>query len=101
MGPEEISRRSALARELTERLPTQGVRAVALTMVDNGGITRVKTVPIALFERATRFGIGLSPVFDVAMVNDHFTQTAEISGPVGDLRLMPDPAALRILAAQP
>jgi glutamine synthetase len=101
MGPEEIAGRAALARELTERLPTQGVRAVAMTVVDNGGITRVKTVPVSLFERTVRFGVGLTPVFEVAMVNDHFTESPEIQGPAGDLRLLPDPSALKILAAQP
>src|SRR5712691_574960 len=101
MGPEEIARRAALARELTERLPTQGVRAVAMTVVDNGGITRVKTVPVSLFERTVRFGVGRTPVFEVAMVNYHFTESEEIQGPAGDLRLLPDPSALKILAAQP
>jgi glutamine synthetase len=97
----DVSARLERARELTQNLITQGIRGVALTMVDNAGITRVKTVPVSLLERATRFGIGLSPIFDVGMVNDHFTSSAELGGPVGDLRLMPDTFMLRPLAAQP
>src|SRR5712692_10241439 len=97
----DIAERGQRARELTQRLTTEGVQAVALTMVDNAGITRVKTVPVSLLERAVRFGIGLSPVFDVFLMNDHITASAEVGGPVGDLRLMPDPSALRPLAAQP
>ncbi len=101
MGAENLAGRAARARELAERLRSVGIRAVALTMVDNAGVTRVKTVPIARFEAAASFGIGLSPVFDVFLVNDHITASAEIGGPVGDLRLMPDLGALRRLEAQP
>jgi glutamine synthetase len=89
------------ARELAKRLSADGVRAVALTMVDNAGVTRVKTVPISHLEAAARFGIGLSPVFDVFLVNDHITASDEVGGPVGDLRLMPDLDAVRPLVAQP
>jgi len=89
------------ARELTQDLINQEIRAVALTMVDNAGVTRVKTVPVARFPAAAAFGIGLSPVFDVFLVNDHITASAEVGGPVGDLRLMPDLDALRPLRAQP
>lgn len=101
MEAENLAGRAARARELSERLSSDGIRAVALTMVDNAGVTRVKTVPISRFEAAARFGIGLSPVFDVFLVNDHITASAEIGGPVGDLRLMPDLGAVRHLAAQP
>jgi glutamine synthetase len=89
------------AREITDRLIDDGIRAVALTMVDNAGVTRVKTVPIHRFPTAAGFGIGLSPVFDVFLVNDHITASDEVGGPVGDLRLMPDLDALRPLDAQP
>jgi glutamine synthetase len=95
------AQRADMARELAETLPTRGVRMVALSQVDNAGVTRVKTVPVSLLERAVRFGIGMSPVFEVFMVNDSITSSDEVGGPVGDLRLMPDPYALKILAAQP
>jgi glutamine synthetase len=96
-----IQRRAERARSLTTSLSANGVRAVAISQVDNAGVTRVKTVPLSLLERATTFGIGMSPVFEVFMVNDSITSSDEVSGPVGDLRLMPDPEALRVLAAQP
>ena len=93
--------RATRARELTESLTKRGVRAVALSQVDNCGVTRVKTVPLSLLERAVASGVGMSPVFEVFLVNDHITSSDEVGGPVGDLRLMPDPAALKVLAAQP
>lgn len=100
-GREEIARRVDEARTLTESLSAQGVRAVALSQVDNAGVARVKTVPVSVLERAVHYGIGMSPVFEVFMVNDSITSSDEVGGPVGDLRLMPDPWALRVLAAQP
>ena len=98
---DEMARRADQARTLAESLSAQGVRAVALSQVDNSGVTRVKTVPVSRLERAVKYGIGMSPVFEVFMVNDSITSSDEVGGPVGDLRLMPDPSALRVLAAQP
>jgi glutamine synthetase len=97
----DAARRADLARELAESLPARGVRVVALSQVDNAGVARVKTVPVSLLERAVRYGVGMSPVFEVFMVNDSITGSDEVFGPVGDLRLMPDPFALKVLAAQP
>jgi glutamine synthetase len=97
----EITRRADKARALAGSLSVQGVRAVALSQVDNAGVTRVKTIPLSLLERAVRYGIGMSPVFEVFLVDDSITSSEEVGGPVGDLRLMPDPWAVRVLAAQP
>jgi glutamine synthetase len=74
---------------------------VAITIVDNAGIARVKTVPVTGLEHTTRWGLGLSPMYGVATVDESFTSTASVGGPSGDLRLMPDSEALRILTAQP
>ena len=57
---------------------------VALCWVDNAGITRVKTIPLGRLERAARWGIGMSPVFDVFLVNDDVTASEHIGGPGGD-----------------
>lgn len=89
------------AARLTETLTERGVRGVALTIVDNAGVTRTKTVPVGLLGRTARWGVGLTPAFDVMMVNDWITTSPMVGGPTGDLRLIPDLAALRILPAQP
>jgi len=96
-----LDRRAVDARALAESLPAQGVAAVAITIVDNGGIARVKTVPVTGLEHAARCGVGLSPVYSVAAADESFTACPSVGGPAGDLRLMPDPAALRLVAAQP
>ena len=85
----------------SRRLAEAGVEAVALQIVDNAGVTLVKTVPIRRFEEAVRFGIGLSPVFTVFLMDDQITSSPHVAGPTGDTRLMPDPAATVALAASP
>jgi glutamine synthetase len=92
---------SETAAQAARRLGDAGVEAVALAMVDNAGVTLVKSVPLRRFEEAARFGIGLSPVFSVFLVDDQITSSPQIGGPTGDTRLVPDPEAAVPLAASP
>jgi glutamine synthetase len=94
-------RLAARADELGAELATRGVRGVALTWVDNAGVTRVKAIPVDRLPHAAAWGIGMSPVFDVFCVDDSITTSRHIGGPVGDLRLHPDLDRLTALAAQP
>ncbi|HLN06667.1 MAG TPA: glutamine synthetase family protein [Acidimicrobiales bacterium] len=87
--------------KLATGLSSSGVEAVALTYVDNSGITRVKAVPTAKLKSAVTSGVGMSPVFDVMMLDDSVTASGTSTGPVGDLRLYPDLRRLVELAAQP
>ena len=89
------------ARELAAELGARGVRTVALTWVDNAGITRVKAVPVTRLEHAAAWGVGMSPVFDVFLLDDSVTTSRHIGGPAGDLRLYPDLDRLVPLHAQP
>ena len=89
------------ARELAADLGARGVRTVALTFVDNAGITRVKAVPVTRLEHAAAWGVGMSPVFDVFLLDDSVTTSAHIGGPAGDLRLYPVLDRLVPLHAQP
>jgi glutamine synthetase len=84
-----------------ERLAAAGVTMVALCWVDNAGIARAKTIPLGRLERAAGWGIGMSPVFDVFLVNDGITTSPHIGGPGGDLRLVPDTGRPAVLAGQP
>jgi glutamine synthetase len=100
MGLSEADRvaRADRARELAGTLRDREVAAVALTFVDNAGVTRVKTVPLAGLERAAAWGVGMSPVFDSFLADDSI---APAGTPDGDLRLLPDLDRLTALAAQP
>jgi glutamine synthetase len=92
---------AAEARKAVASLSAAGVGAVALTWVDNSGITRVKCVPLARLDHAAQWGIGASPVFDTFLVDDSLVLGRYAGGPVGDLRLHPDLGRLTVLAAQP
>ena len=89
------------ARTLTFGLSEDGVEGVALSYVDNAGITRVKSVPVEKLPHAASWGVGMSPVFDVFCVDDSITSGRIAGGPGGDLRLYPDLDRLTRLAAQP
>ncbi|KUJ68438.1 glutamine synthetase [Streptomyces albus subsp. albus] len=98
---EHRERVRARARQEIDRLTAAGVRGAALTWVDNAGLTRVKGVPTARLEHAVSHGVGMSPVFDVYLVDDSMTRSRHVGGPDGDLRLVPDLERLTVLAAQP
>ncbi|WP_455354986.1 glutamine synthetase family protein [Streptomyces sp. SYSU K217416] len=89
------------ARAEARRLTGLGIRGVALTWVDNAGLTRVKAVPVTRLAHAAGRGVGMSPVFDVYLVDDSMTSSPYIGGPDGDLRLFPDLGRVTPLAGQP
>jgi glutamine synthetase len=84
-----------------QRLAAAGVRALAMTMVDNGGITRVKAVPLARLERAAANGVGMAYIWAAAGTDDLFADVAPFDNPSGDMRLIPDLSAARVLTAAP
>jgi glutamine synthetase len=88
-------------RDLTAELAARGVVGVATSYVDNSGIARIKAIPLSRLEHAATHGIGMSTVFDVFMFDDAITASPSSTGPVGDLRLLPDLERLVVLAAQP
>jgi glutamine synthetase len=101
LGPAQREERARRAAPAAVQLGAEGVTLAALTWVDNTGIARVKAVPLGRLERAAGWGVGMSPVFDVFLVNDDITASEHIGGPGGDLRLVPDLDRLTALAAQP
>jgi glutamine synthetase len=84
-----------------QRLAAAGVRALAMTMVDNGGITRVKAVPLTRLERAAASGVGMAYIWAAAGTDDLFADVAPFDNPSGDMRLIPDLSAARVLTAAP
>ncbi len=93
--------REQRASEFLGDLEDAGVHGVALTFVDNSGITRVKTVPVAKLPAAAAWGVGMSPVFDAFRLDDMIMSGTHAGSPVGDLRLHPDVDRLTVLAGQP
>lgn len=99
-GPTRERRRAAAAHSL-ERLAGQDVVGVALTWVDNAGLTRVKAVPVERLEHAAVWGVGATPAFDAFLLDDSIMAGRYSGGPTGDLRLHPDLERLTVLAGQP
>ncbi|WP_370081909.1 glutamine synthetase [Streptacidiphilus sp. MAP12-16] len=92
---------AAQGRLTAARLSAEEVVGVALSWVDNAGIARVKGVPVRRLAEAAQHGVGMSPVFDVFLVDDSVTTSRWLGGPGGDLRLFPDLDRAVPLAAQP
>ncbi len=101
MDSAERDQRFDRATELFDGLNAKNVIVVALTWVDNSGITRTKSVPLRRLAHAAAHGVGASPVFDVFLFDDWIIQGRFAGGPVGDLRLHPDLDRLTVLAGQP
>lgn len=88
------------AHEKRVLLADRGVHLVAVTWVDNSGITRVKAVPLPRLEAAAVWGVGASACFDGWLFNDlPAAVRPDAPGAVGDLRLYPDLDRLTALAA--
>jgi glutamine synthetase len=101
MDGEERARRARRAREIAETLEIDDIDVVALTWVDNAGVTRAKAVPLARLEQTAAWGVGAAPEFEVFLLDDTATTSEFIGGPDGDLRLMPDLSRITPLGATP
>ncbi|MGK8505147.1 glutamine synthetase [Nocardia asiatica] len=93
-----------------DRIPAEGgtvlidkpnASMVALSFVDNAGITRVKAVPEQRLDHASRYGVGVSPCFETFAFDDLMAVGRYLGGPDGDLRLIPDLTRMTGLACQP
>jgi glutamine synthetase len=100
---DEQDRRTARERAqvIQRKLAEREVLAVAITYVDNAGVTRVKGVPLASVDSVAAWGVGISPVFDAFGIDDVPVTGRFAPGAVGDLRMHPDLDRLTVLAAQP
>lgn len=101
MDTAEREARSRDAQERLEALEAAGVVAVAATFVDNSGITRVKSVPLARLPHLAAWGVGISTSFDRFRFDDWIAGDGAGVEPVGDLRIIPDVGRVVVLAAQP
>jgi glutamine synthetase len=90
MTPEEVV---AAAR-------TAAVRLVRFLYCDNGGVVRGKATHIDRLEERIRTGIGLAAAMQAMNSLDQL-QAVEGMGPVGEIRLVPDPATFTVLPYAP
>ncbi len=90
MTPEEVV---AACREA-------GVRLVRFLYCDNGGVVRGKTAHVERLEDRIRTGIGLTVAMQAMNSLDQL-QPVEGMGPVGEIRLVPDPDTFTVLPYAP
>ena len=93
--------RAEHAQDLVAVLAEQEVVAVATSFVDNSGVSRVKSVPLARLPQLASWGVGFSSAFDYFRFDDWVAAPTTGTGPVGDQRIVPDLSRLVVLAAQP
>jgi len=77
-----------------------GVRLVRFLYCDNGGIVRAKAAHVERLVDRMRTGIGLTVAMQAMNSLDQL-QPVEGMGPVGEVRLVPDPSTFRILPYAP
>ncbi len=82
---------------LRQALLEQGLRRLAITFVTHAGLPLVKVVPVAQLPLLARQGVGFSPVADAFRIDGVIDPGQRLARPDGDLRLLPDLAALRPL----
>ncbi len=86
-----------LSAQVMESFGSADIRGVALSYVENSGISRTKAIPLSKLESALVGGVGMSPVFDAFLLDDSITSSDVSGGPMGDLRLFPDLSSASIL----
>jgi glutamine synthetase len=84
-----------------DELRAAGVTMLETSFVDNAGIARVKTVPLARVAAAVAHGVGASPCFEAFGSDDVMVAGEYLGGPDGDLRLVPDLDRAVPLSAMP
>ncbi len=88
------------ARELIDEVVSQAeeadVRLIRCLYTDNGGIIRGKSTNVTMLRDRIEGGIGLTVAMQAMNMLDQLAPV-EGMGPVGEIRLTPDPATFRLL----
>jgi glutamine synthetase len=77
-----------------------GVRLVRFLYCDNGGVVRGKVVPVDQLTERMRTGVGLTVAMQAMNSLDQLQSVPEM-GPVGEVRLVPDPSTFVVAPYAP
>ena len=88
------------ARRAVAQARSGGVRLVRFLYTDNGGVTRGKATHVEGLRSRITDGIGLTVAMQAMNMLDQLT-TVEGMGPVGEIRLKPDPETFTLLPYAP
>src|ERR1700687_63909 len=86
--------------ELVAQAEASGLRLVRFLYCDNDGIIRGKSAGIVNLKERLETGIGLTVAMQAFTMLDHLA-SVEGMGPVGEIRLVPDPATFAIAPYAP
>jgi len=100
MSPKRKTRAATPADLVTEAARKAGVRLVRFLYTDNGGVTRGKMSHIESLRERMNDGIGLTLAMQAMNMLDQLAPV-EGMGPVGEIRLVPDPETFRLLPYAP
>ena len=99
--PKKRTTRAATPADLvTKTARKAGVRLVRFLYTDNGGVTRGKMTHIEGLRKRMEDGIGLTVAMQAMNMLDQLAPV-EGMGPVGEIRLVPDPETFRLLPYAP
>jgi len=100
MPAKRTARANSPADRVTEAARKAGVRLVRFLYTDNGGVTRGKSTHIDSLRSRINDGIGLTVAMQAMNMLDQLA-AVEGMGPVGEIRLIPDPETFRVLPYAP
>ncbi len=98
--PKKATHAASLADQVTQQATAANVRLVRFLYTDNGGIIRGKASHIDSLRHRIGDGIGLTVAMQAMNMLDQLAPVEEM-GPVGEIRLVPDPATFKILPYAP
>ena len=99
--PKKRTTRAATPADLvTKTARKAGVRLVRFLYTDNGGVTRGKITHIEGLRKRMEDGIGLTVAMQAMNMLDQLAPV-EGMGPVGEIRLVPDPDSFVVLPYAP
>src|ERR1700716_4259729 len=90
----------AKRREIVAQAEASGLRLVRFLYCDNDGIIRGKSAGIANLKERLETGIGLTVAMQAFTMLDHLA-SVDGMGPVGEIRLVPDPTTFAIAPYAP
>ena len=100
MPAKRTARATSPADHVTQAAREAGVRLVRFLYTDNGGVTRGKSTHIDGLRGRIDDGIGLTVAMQAMNMLDQLA-SVEGMGPVGEIRLVPDPETFKILPYAP
>ena len=86
--------------EIVAQAKAQGLQLVRFLYVDNGGVVRGKSTHVSSLARRMQSGIGLVKGMQSFTSIDTLAPDATY-GPVGEIRLVPDPETFAVLPYAP